>query len=517
MKTTLACALCAASLAASAQINPAAMPRIATVSPRFQSYNVEMVEVIGGRFWKPYASDGSVPRANIASGAMDPNLFEQRTPIDLSNPRLRTLAVALGPAYMRVSGTWANTVYFQPTSAPISSTPPPGFAGVLTRAEWKGVVEFAKAVNAELVTSFSTGMGVRDADKVWMPTQAKAFLDYTRAIGGTIAAAEFMNEPTFATAAGVPAGYDGAAYGRDFAVFQRFFRKEEPHALLLGPGSVGEGLDLVPMKLLPSKDLLADMGPNPVDVFSYHFYGGVSSRCAQGPAAKSGTTPAAALSEDWLSRTDTVEAFYQKLRDEYAPGKPMWVTETGQTACGGDRWASTFLDSFRYLDQMGSLARRGVKVILHNTLAASDYALIDERTLTPRPNYWAALLWHKTMGTTVLDATSGNGAAPAATVHLYAQCMKGHAGGVTMLALNLDRKDAATLDLPERSERYTLTSADLLSHSVALNGVEMKLTADGDVPDPDGVLQGKGAVMLPAASITFLTMPEAHNAACARE
>jgi heparanase 1 len=212
-----------------------------------------------------------------------------------------------------------------------------------------------------------------------------------------------------------------------------------------------------------------------------------------------------------------VEAFYQKLRDEYAPGKPMWVTETGQTACGGDRWASTFLDSFRYLDQMGSLARRGVKVILHNTLAASDYALIDERTLTPRPNYWAALLWHKTMGTTVLDATSGNGAAPAATVHLYAQCMKGHAGGVTMLALNLDRKDAATLDLPERSERYTLTSADLLSHSVALNGVEMKLTADGDVPDPDGVLQGKGAVMLPAASITFLTMPEAHNAACARE
>ena len=35
-------------------ITPANMPRIGTVDERFQSYNVEMVEVIGGRFWKPY-------------------------------------------------------------------------------------------------------------------------------------------------------------------------------------------------------------------------------------------------------------------------------------------------------------------------------------------------------------------------------------------------------------------------------------------------------------------------------
>ena len=51
--------------------------------------------------------------------------------------------------------------------------------------------------------------------------------------------------PTFASAAGVPKGYDATAYGRDFAVFAPFFRKAEPHALLLGPGSVGEGIDFV--------------------------------------------------------------------------------------------------------------------------------------------------------------------------------------------------------------------------------------------------------------------------------
>lgn len=33
-------------------INPANMPRIGTVDPRFASYNIEMAEVTGGSFWK---------------------------------------------------------------------------------------------------------------------------------------------------------------------------------------------------------------------------------------------------------------------------------------------------------------------------------------------------------------------------------------------------------------------------------------------------------------------------------
>ena len=40
------------------------------------------------------------------------------------------------------------------------------------------------------------------------------------------------------------------------------------------------------------------------------------------------------------------------------------LTETGQAACGGDRQASIYIDSFRYLDQLGGLAKRGVKVVM---------------------------------------------------------------------------------------------------------------------------------------------------------
>ena len=514
MKIVLCLTLCAA-MNLPAQQNPSTMPKIAAVDPRFQSYNVEMVEVIGGRFWKPYASKMPVapPTPAASSGTpagIDPSLYEQRKPIDLSNPRLRKLAAALGPAYVRVSGTWANTVFFQDSDAPAPAAPPAGFNGVLTRAEWKGVVDFSKAVNAPIITSFSTAMGTRDANGVWTPVEARKFLAYTQSIGGSIAAAEFMNEPTFVSVAGVPKGYDGAAYGRDFAVFQSFFRKAAPGAILLGPGSVGEGIDLVPMKLLPSTELLNATGPNAVDVFSYHFYGGVSERCSAGIAAKSGTSPAAALTEAWLGKTDTVETFYAGLRDTYAPGKPMWLTETGQTACGGDRWASTDLDTFRYLDQLGRLARKNVQVVAHNTLAASDYGLIDEGTLTPRPDYWAALLWHRTMGRVVLDA----GASASPNLHGYAQCMKGHPGGVTLLFLNLSRTSSQTITLPMASARYVMSSADLMSHTVQLNGRNLALTSAGDLPELVGVPTPKGTFDLPAASIGFFTVPDAGNAAC---
>src|SRR5438309_3768663 len=106
-------------------------------------------------------------QAGAAPAGLDPNLFQYRPPIDLSNPRLRKLAAALGPAYVRVSGTWANSVYFQNSDDPALSTAPAGFGSVLTRKEWKSVVDFAQAVNAEIVTSFATSQGTRDDKGVW--------------------------------------------------------------------------------------------------------------------------------------------------------------------------------------------------------------------------------------------------------------------------------------------------------------------------------------------------------------
>ena len=505
-------------------IDPATLPPVGTVDERFQSYNVEMIEVTGGRFWKPYKdlqeALKTAPKSAGAGGAtptgMSPSFYEQRPPIDLGNARLRKLAAALGPAYMRVSGTWANTTYFHDADTPAPAKPPAGFGGILTRAEWKGVLDFSKAVDAKLVSSFATGPGTRDAQGNWTPKEAQKILSYTKAQGGNIAAAEFMNEPTAAAMGGAPKGYDAAAYGRDLKVFRPFIKNAAPDLVLLGPGSVGEGVPLGnaltagSMPFLKSEDLLAAAGPV-FDAFSYHFYGAVSNRCASiGQGAT--TTAAAALSADWLSRTDTGEDFYQALRDRFEPGKPLWVTETADAACGGDAWASTFLDSFRYLDQLGRLAKKGVQVVIHNTLASSDYGLLDDNTMAPRPNYWAALLWHKLMGSTVLDA--GPTTAPA--LHLYAQCLRGQAGGVAVLAINTDTSSAHNLNMRGPSERYTLSAEHLQDSTVRLNGSELKLGLDDALPQLNGTALNAGEVTLAPDTITFFAVPNANNSACRR-
>ena len=496
-----------------AQADPHTMKAIAKVDLRFQSYNVEMVEVIGGRFWKPYTSapikDLPAPAAGGLAG-LDSNLFEQRTPADLTSTKLRKLAAALGPAYIRVSGSWANTVYFQDTDAPAPAAPPTGYAGVLTRAEWKGVIDFARAVDAKIVTSFSVGAGARDANGAWMPGQTEAFLRYTRQADGSIAAAEFFNEPTIPAIAGVPANYDAAAYGRDFRTFVPVFRANAPGALLLGPSGTGDGSGFPSgFKLLPSKDLLQATGTGDLDVFSYHFYPTISERCAARSPVKIGVTTDEAMTSEFLERTERAEAFYAELRDKAVPGKPIWLSETGEGACGGDRWASTYLDSFRYLYQLGTLGKRKVQVVIHNTLAASDYALIDDRTFIPRPNYWAALLWHKLMGTTVLDA----GAVASQELKIFAQCTAGQPGKVTLLAINLAKDHVQSLALAEKSERYSVTSDELQGKTVKLNGKMLMLTADGDLPRIEGLATGSGPSALPPLSISFFVV-NANNSMC---
>ena len=468
-----------------APLDPAKMPAIGTVDERFQSYNIEMVEVIGGRFWKPYGSTTNNSKAQepasqegFTPAGIDPNLYQYRAPIDLSNLRLRKLAAALSPAYVRVSGTWANSAYFQDSENAAPANAPSGFSGVLTREEWKGVIDFSHAVNAEIVTSMATGPGSRDAQGVWISDQARQLFEYTKSAGGRIAASEFMNEPTYAAMGGAPKGYDAASFGRDVAVFRTFLRKTAPDTLFLGPGSVGEGPFAMPMGngVLKSEDLLHATGPL-FDVFSYHLYAAASQRCAS-MGASSQTTAAAALSQGWLSRPEKIGAFYADLRDRFEPAKSLWITETADAACGGNPWASTFLDTFRYLIQHGSLAQRGVKVIMHNTLASSDYGLLDENTFAPRPNYWAALLWRRLMGATVLDPHTS----PIPNVYVYAHCLQNHPGGVALLVINADRQQVHEITLPSAADRYTLTAKQLQDTSLQLNGRTLQLNRDGDMP-----------------------------------
>jgi hypothetical protein len=304
-----------------------------------------------------------------------------------------------------------------------------------------------------------------------------------------------MNEPDLPAIGGAPEHYDAAAYGRDIATFRAFMKDTAPDVTILGPGTIGTGAD--------TRALLAASAAG-IDAVSYHHYGALSARCSGDRTARQ------ALSDQWLARTGKTFAFYRTLRDRLAPGKPIWLTETAETACGGNRWASTFTDTFRYLDQLGRLAKAGVQVVMHNTLAASDYGLLDEQTHLPRPNYWAALLWRRLMGTTVLDA--GVGEQPG--LHVYAHCARDLPDGIALLVINNDRRTRRRLTLPAASQRYTLASERPVDGNVQLNGSTLVLGPSDQMPALNGEPAPAGAIVFAPATITFLTVANAGNTNC---
>lgn len=157
----------------------------------------------------------------------------------------------------------------------------------------------------------------------------------------------------------------------------------------------------------------------------------------------------------------------------------MWVTESGDAGGGGDTWASTYLDVFRTLNELGEFATITDGIIFHNTLTSSDYGFLDHATHDPRPNYFAVLLWNRLMGTTVYDS----GEALREGAHVYAHSRRDGKPGTAYLVINNSLTDATEVELPCDADRYTLSADTLRSPVMRLNGRELVLEGEHGLPD----------------------------------
>lgn len=482
------------------KINIQKLTELRKMDPRFQSYNVEMTEVTGGTFWKAY-TQAQIEGTEEFKATMDfASMMQVYEPINLADKRLRELAKALGPTYMRVSGSWASGTYYD-FDGTTNGKIPEGYTAILTKEQWTGVLEFAKAVDTKILVSVANTEGAHNEDGSWNPEQAKLLWDYSREYGVPIAAAEFMNEPNVSSLGGAPKGYTPADFGRDQDIFFRFIRENYPETVLVGPCACAdpfEGNNMTFIKPFLTQDLIKHCNEKP-EVFSYHFYYGISER---GAMIGGHWNAEDVLSESYLSLTDGCCNYYSKIRDEYLPKAPMWVTETADAGCGGNTWGSTFLDTFRYVDQMGRFNKSTEGVLFHNTLSASDYAFLDSKTHEPRPNYWAALLWANLVGTTVYDTHEPIREG----VHLYAHSRKDSKEGYVYILINNSKEEKTLLELPAKADRYTLSASYLRSKEVMLNGKLLALEGECTLPALSPITEEAGVIELEPATITFLVI-----------
>lgn len=494
-----------------------AMPFIRRVDERLMSYNIEMTEVTGGTFWKAYTpkqiagEEEFPPIGDLQNLTAMEGLMQYYPPIDLYDKRLRELTRELGPAWVRVSGTWATKTYYD-FEGVTGGIPPKGYASVLTREQWIGVLDFVKYVGGKLLISVSNCEGDHPDGGALDLTQAKKIFALSHDYGVEIDGIEFMNEPNMMQMSGAPAGYTAADYARDQDILYTWVRENYPDCLLTGPCTTGDpetvnkekrgfGAGIGSMAATcTTEELLAGTNVK-LDVFTYHYYNGISERLAS--LMPDAHWPGElAHSEEYLAVAPDCARAHAALRDRFAPGCPMWVTESGDAGGGGDTWASTYLDVLRTLNELGSYAVITDGVIFHNTLASSDYGFLEHGSYLPRPNYFAVLLWNRLMGSEVYDC----GDQDCGGAHIYCHSRKDGKPGVVYLIINHSLTETVTVELPREASRYTLSGEPMRSGVMRLNGKELKLRGAAGLPDLSPVCQDAGQVSLAPGTCTFLVL-----------
>ena len=481
------------------------------MDPRLVSYNVEMTEVTGGTFWKAYTEaqvDGTEEFPVIKDWTNMGNLQQWYDPIDTTNPRLIKLARELGPAWIRVSGTWANKTYYDFDNK-YGGKVPEGFQNVLTKEQWLNLLDFVKAVDGKLLVSIANCPGIHAADEPMPFEQADLLFRTSKEYGVPISAAEFTNEPNLIALSGLPKGYTAADHARDHDLFGAWLKENYPECLFVGPCTVGDiamfdmgndgagGGMAAGFEMVTTEALLGDY-KSQMDVFSYHYYNGVSER----GAAMGGHWPyEAILTQQYLGVAAHCARQYVPKRDKYVPGGQMWVTESGDAGCGGNTWASTYADVPRTLNELGEFSTVTDGVIFHNTLASSDYGFLKHGTFEPRPNYFAVKLWNQLMGSTVYDS-----AIPCEEgKHVYCHSRKDGKDGCVYLVINNSWTETTTVELPKASEVYALTGkTGMRSRTMCLNGMELQLGENDELPALVGAAAEGTVTVAPGSCVFFV-------------
>ena len=479
---------------------------------RLVSYNVEMTEVTGGTFWKAYTDaqvDGTEDFPMIQDWLHEMGKLQQwYDPIDTTNPRLIKLAKDLGPAWVRVSGTWANKTYYD-FDGHCNGVVPEGFQNLLTKQQWLNLLDFVKAIGGKLLISIANCPGIHSADEPIPFEQADLLFRTSKEYGVPISAAEFTNEPNMMEVSGLPKGYTAADHARDHDLFGAWLKKNYPECLFVGPCTVGDininmgGGDNVGggigsfTDMVTTAQLLGDYNSK-LDVFSYHYYNGISER----GAGMGGHWPVEkCLTEEYLAVAADCAKQYVPIKEKYVPGGQMWVTESGDAGCGGNTWAPTYLDVPRTLNELGEFSTITDGVIFHNTLASSAYGFLEHGTFEPRPNYFAVLLWNRLMGKTVY--ASGEEIREGARVYCHSR--KDGKDGYAYLVIN-NSPETTAVELPKEAEAYVLSGKDKLrSRVMQLNGKDLVLGENDELPPLEGV-KVSGTVELPAYGCAFYVL-----------
>ncbi len=471
-----------------------------TTRPEFLSFAIDTSVWLGGSWWSP---SGKKEKGGLGSHKV--------SPLDLENPKLIKLAKALSPSYLRLGGSEADKVLFQDSDSPVASkSTKPSIH--LYPQNIDQVISFAQNINSKILFTANAGPLVRDFNLAWQSDNLEKLINYLKSKNYSFPVWELGNEVNaFWVIHGPSSQIEPAQYLKDLARFNELIKSNFPESQTAGPAAafwpvIGE---------TPSREgsfMRAILHPqnnlNP-DIITWHYYPQQSRRC---PLKIREAQPGYLFNPFKLS---DVSKWAVEINQENPRDLEVWLGETGNAQCGGEPGVSdTFESTIWWLDLLGQMARNKQKLVIRQSLVGSNYGLLAEDSFEPRPDYFASLLWKKTMGKEVLAPSSLSNSNP--FLRLYLHCSAESKEHLTILAINISQKLPAQLIFAKNNPLaiYQLQADGSSQNSLLLNGQKLALLAQGEIPALTPQNSETNTVNLPPVSATFVNIPAGLNNPC---
>lgn len=447
---------------------------------------------------------------------------------DTSSVKLKTLAKGLSPVYLRLGGTSCDFLIFRDTEElgkkiDFVNNDAPDWEDLerpvttkfnMTMFDWVYLNKFVRSVPDWLLV-FDLNV-LQRTNNSWDPSiNASSLLHQSAAKGYCLAGLELGNEPdAFHHLLGY--SIDPTVLGKDFRRLSKF-KSQVPcmgQSLVIGPDVTAQTMRKRRHEQFLKK-FLQEAHASLDAVTIHHYY--VNGRKAT----------ADQFMDPYIldSFQDELDVAFSIL-EETSPGKPLWLGETSSAFGGGSVGLSdTYIAGFMWMDKLGISARKGVKVVMRQSFYKGHYALLDFRTLDPRPDYWLSLLFKRLVGNTVLDLSIND---QERKVRMYAHCTQWHRNSsytnhsLTIYGMNLYEEDIQ-LKLSQFASDQELHIYKLeprgpdgiFSQSVNLNGRHLKLL-DGneELPSLRPHVQNSNIVKLSPRSLVFIVIPKVDVPAC---
>ncbi|GFS05918.1 heparanase [Elysia marginata] len=458
---------------------------------------------------------------------------------DFSSEKLQNLAAELGPADVRIGGTYSDFLNFDPSSNEANcvdvsaqggdydypeTTIAPGAAAdgnakhdsfssgqldfTMSGKRWETLTKFCDQAGWDILWDFNL---LDSRGEPWNPAKAKEFLEFSSSRGIKIPMLELGNEPNL---------YE-RKFGIDISAEKlvgdyetlRNVTAEMPQYAASGVYAPGvNNLDHFSSSRKYLTQFLQNRGCDVItEVALHHYY-------FQAEEAKTSDFTDLNVLE---GLRDELEYAYNISWANCRLKKPIRFTETSTASGGGvPQVSNAYIAGFLWLDKLGLSATYGITRVFRQTFLKSSYALVT-KTLKPNPDYYLSVLYKRLVEGPVFRVLD-EGLSP--QVRIYAHCVAKSKyynykdGAVVIYYLNIG-DESSTLSLGEflgaPVDLFILTPGDdkgLLSRKVKLNDQLLTMkTPELPALEPKS---HTGDVTLAPKTFGFIVIPEADVQLC---